>query len=278
MWKLANLIVQHGSVVLFIILQSLCLFWVVKYNQTQQKIYLHSYQLMVGGVQARYQNLVSYFNLRQRYDSLAVEHARLISHSLNQSQKSGLTEDTIFSISTNPIIYKLISAKVINNSTDKRNNMITLDKGGRDSIVPGMGVITPKGMVGIVTDTSAHFSLVISLLHGNTNISAKLKRDRFFGSLVWKGKDPSIMNLEAIQKYAKVQRGDTVVTSGYSIVFPENLLIGFVDDYKVEEGSFTYKINVALSQSLTNLEQVYVISNNNKGEKEALEKRMLQYE
>lgn len=278
MWKLAQVIVQNGSLVMFIFLQSLCLFWIVKYNQNQQKIYLHSYQLMVGNVQSRFQHMVSYFNLREKYDSIAVENARIISQNVNKAQSTVPSIDSFLLLNPTRQTYKLIPAKVINNSIDKRNNMITLDKGGMDHIAPGMGVITPKGIVGIVTDTSAHYSLVMSLLHSNTNISARLKRCKFIGSLIWNGKDPSIMNLQAIQKYADVRLGDTVVTSGYSIVFPKNLLIGFVDLYKVEAGSFTYKITVSLSQSMTNLEQVYVISNNSSREKEELEKRMLQYE
>lgn len=278
MWKLAKVIVQNGSLVLFIILQSLCLFWVVKYNQDQQKIYLHSYQLMVGKIQSRYQNMVMYFNLRQRHDSIAIENATLLSNSLNHTLQSHNQKDTLLESGPNQLVYNVIPARVINNSLDKRNNMITLDKGGNDHIAPGMGVITTQGIVGIVTDTSAHYSLVMSLLHGGTSISARLKSCGFIGSLVWNGRDPSIMSLQAVQKYANVHLRDTVVTSGYSIVFPKNLLIGFVDFYKVEEGSFTYKINVILNQPMTNLDQVYVISNNNSGEKEELEKRILRYE
>lgn len=278
MWKLARAIVQNGSLVLFMILQSFCLFWVVKYNQHQQKIYLHSYQLMAGKIQTRYQNLVAYFKLRNKYDSIAAENARILSHQINQSMHEIEPIDSSAMLHPDKSLYQLIPARVINNSLDKKNNMITLDKGGSDHVAPGMGVITSRGLVGIVTDTSAHYALVMSLLHSNTNISARLKRCGFIGTLVWNGKDPSIMNLQAVQKYAAVQLGDTVVTSGYSIVFPKDLVIGIVDFFKVEEGSFTYKINVTLSQSLTNLDQVYVVSNSSTGEKEALEKRILRYE
>ncbi len=278
MWKLAKIVIQNGSLVLFIVLQSLCLFWVVKYNQDQQKIYLHSYQLMMGGIQSRYQKLVSYFYLKNQYDSLAVENAKLISNKLNFGGSLSMQSDSIIETGPNKLVYQVIPARVINNSLNKRNNMITLDKGGKDHVAPGMGVITTRGIVGIVTDTSAHYCLVMSLLHGGTSISARLKSCGFIGSLVWNGRDPSIMSLQAVQKYADVRLRDTVVTSGYSIVFPKNLMIGLVDFYKVEEGSFTYKINVRLNQAMTNLDQVYIISNNNSGEKEELEKRILRYE
>jgi rod shape-determining protein MreC len=278
MWKLAKLVIQNGSLVLFIVLQSVSLFWVVKYNQDQQKIYLHSYQLMMGNVQSRYQKMISYFNLRHQYDSLAIENARLLSRMLNAPLMPVTLKDSLPDSGPNKLEYEIIPARVINNSLDKRNNMITLDKGGKDKIAPGMGVITSQGVVGIVTDTSSNYAFVMSMLHGGTSISARLKRCGFIGSMVWNGRDPSIMSLQAVQKYADVRLGDTVVTSGYSIVFPKNLLIGTVDFYKVEEGSFTYKINVKLNQPMTNLDQVYVIRNNNSGEKEELEKRILRYE
>lgn len=278
MWRIAKIIIQNGSTVLFVILQSLCLFWVIKYNQNQQKIYLHSYQLISNNILSRYNSLTAYFNLREKYDSIAIENARLLKNQIKTNSSFVKTEDSLVFHNFEDPSYKLIPARVINNSLDKRNNMLTLNKGGKQNIAPGMGVITAKGIVGIVTDTSANYSLVMSLLHSSTSISARLKRSSFFGSLVWKGKDPGIMNLEAIQKYADIRLGDTVLTSGYSIVFPKNLLVGTVDMYKVEEGSFTLKINVALSQSMTNLDQVYVISNNDKGEKESLEKKAVKYE
>ncbi len=275
MWRILILIVQNGSTVLFVLLQALCLFWVVKFNQNQQKIYLHSYQLMASGIQSKYQYTLAYFGLRERYDSIANENARLLSVQLNQLNNSQI-KDTLQHENLGG--YQLIQARVINNSLDKRNNMITLDKGGKDHIAPGMGVITSRGIVGIVTDTSENYALVMSLLHNRTNISSRLKRCGFFGPLVWNGKDPAIMNLNSIQNYADVRLGDTVVTSGYSVIFPKDLLVGTVDVYKKEEGSFTYKINVRLSQSMTNLDQVYVVLNRDKGEKEGLEKKSLQYE
>ncbi len=274
MWRFAKVIVQNGSLVLFVILQCICLLWVVKYNQTQQKIYLHSYQLLASSVSSKYQSAVNYFQLRKQYDSLVAENARLLELRFNSKQ----LKDSSAVSSGYSILYQVVPARVVNNSLDKRNNMLSLDKGGKDGIAPGMGVITPKGLVGIVTDTTAHYSLVMSLLHSATSVSARLKRGGFFGPLVWRGRDPSTMNLEAIQKYADVRLGDTIVTSGYSVVFPKDLLIGVVRLHHIEEGSFTYDIDVALSQPMVNLDQVYVIINPGRTEKEELEKKAMRYE
>ena len=246
----------------------------MKYNQTQQKIYLHSYQLLASSVSSKYQSAIHYFQLRSQYDSLVAENAKLL---MSQFNSRHLADSSTVS-AAGAIPYQVIPARVVNNSLDKRNNMLSLDKGGKDGISPGMGVMTTKGLVGIVTDTSEHYSLVMSLLHTGTSISARLKRGGFFGPLVWRGRDPSVMNLEAIQKYADVRLGDTIVTSGYSVVFPKDLLIGVVRLHHIEEGSFTYDIDVSLSQPMVNLDQVYVILNPGRKEKEELEKKASRYE
>lgn len=278
MWKIASVIIKNGSLVLFVLLQSICLYWVVKYNQPQQKIFLHSYQLMGSAVSSKYKSTVDYFSLKSKYDSVSAENAQLLLSCINTSLKWTETADSSFMIELKESVYKVIPAKVINNSIDKRNNMLSLDRGGAHGISPGMGVVSSKGIIGIVTDTSKNYSLVMSVLHGSTGISARLKRSGFFGPLVWNGRDPSVMNLEAIQKYADVRLGDTVVTSGYSLVFPRNLLIGTVELYEVNEGLFTYDIKVKLSQSLSNPEQVYVLVNKDRKEQEELEKKGGRYE
>ncbi|MBP8724880.1 MAG: rod shape-determining protein MreC [Saprospiraceae bacterium] len=277
MWKFARVIVQHGSLVLFVLLQSLCLIWVVKYNQPQQKIYLYSYQLMASSLQSKVQHSLEYISLRKKNDSLAKENARLLEKLVNSAEGEKKKMDS-FHLPALPGPYKVLSARVINNSLDRRNNMITLDRGGRDGIAPGMGVVTAAGIVGIVTDTSQRYSLVMSLLHSNTAISARLNRSGFFGPLVWEGHDPAIMRLKAIQKYADVRMGDTVVTSGYSVVFPKDLAIGTVSMHRVSPGSFTYDIDVRLSQPMTKLDQVYVIINEQKEEKLELERKFSRYE
>jgi rod shape-determining protein MreC len=257
MWKFARVIVQHGSLVLFVLLQSLCLIWVVKYNQPQQKIYLYSYQLMASSLQSKVQHSLEYISLRKKNDSLAKENARLLEKLVNSAEGEKKKMDS-FHLPALPGPYKVLSARVINNSLDRRNNMITLDRGGRDGIAPGMGVVTAAGIVGIVTDTSQRYSLVMSL--------------------VWEGHDPAIMRLKAIQKYADVRMGDTVVTSGYSVVFPKDLAIGTVSMHRVSPGSFTYDIDVRLSQPMTKLDQVYVIINEQKEEKLELERKFSRYE
>ena len=268
-----RIIVKNGSFILFLILQSICFYWIISYNQKQNKIYLYTAQLYATILKNKYQGFTSYFSLKDKADQIAEDNAKLFSRLLNLEAIEKSDSMQLDSTKSNAMIntYSVLSARVINNSLSRKNNYLTLNKGGLDGVSPGMAVVTLNGLVGIITDTTSHFSTVMSLLHSNSRISCSLKRSGFFGSLIWKDRDPSILQLEDIQKYADVRIGDTLITSGYSIVFPKGLTIGYVKNYFAEPGSFTYTIIVTPSQNLTALDRVYIINNRLKEEKEYLE-------
>jgi rod shape-determining protein MreC len=272
-----RIIVKNGSIILFLVLQLLCLFWIVTYNQKQGEIYFFSLQLAADALEKKVQNVTSYISLRDQISEVREENAALLQKFLNEKQhQASLPATADSSDSTTGDLeasYRVLAANVINNSISRKNNYLTLDKGGAQGVNPGMAVITSKSIVGIVTDTSRHFSLAMSLLHSNSRISAKLKRSGFFGSLIWKESDPRNLSLEDIQKYADVLVGDTVVTSGFSIIFPEGLPIGIVTSLGTEPGAFTYSIRVRLFESLSSVRSVYLIDNRYKDEKEELEKK-----
>src|SRR5690606_10899895 len=125
------------------------------------------------------------------------------------------------------------------------------------------GVITDKGILGIVDQTSAGFATVLSILNSNSKISAQLKKTNHFGSLVWDGKSPNITQLVDVQKIAPVAVGDTIITSGRSSIFPKGILIGTINDFKLDQSENSYIIDIKLFTDMTNLEHVYVIENVN---------------
>jgi rod shape-determining protein MreC len=167
--------------------------------------------------------------------------------------------------------YTYRSAKVINNSTNKYFNFITLNKGSLNGIRKEMGVISSKGVVGIVKDVSDHYTSVISILNTRLHISAKLKESGFFGSLNWDGKDYRYAWLNEIPIHAPVKVGDLVVTSGYSSIFPEGILIGTVEEVEKDKGESFFRIKVRLSVDFKDLSYVEVISNNMRDEQFNLE-------
>jgi rod shape-determining protein MreC len=200
-----------------------------------------------------------YFGLTRKIDSLRSE-LTLIQSKLPNTQYDAQGRTHIEGDSLMPK-FELLEARVISNSINQRNNILILDRGRQHGVKRGMGVIfnAVEGVVGIVKNTSRHYSTVISLLNTQAHISASIKRNGFFGNLIWDLDDPRKMILEAIPKHAQLLKGDSVVTSGYSQVFPPGIFIGTVEDFSVRRGSNFYRINVQLSRDFSNVSHVYII-------------------
>jgi rod shape-determining protein MreC len=156
--------------------------------------------------------------------------------------------------------YTYIPAQVISNSINKQYNFLTLDRGRNHGVEPEMAVISPLGIVGVVYSVSANYSTVISMLNRDFMLSVKIKKNDYFGPLTWEGINPDIASLSEIPYHVNVQKGDTIVTSGYSTIFPEGLLVGTILNFKVEESNF-FRINVKLSENFRQLTYVYIINN-----------------
>jgi rod shape-determining protein MreC len=163
-------------------------------------------------------------------------------------------------------LYKFTPANIIKNSYSSTNNLLTLNKGAKDSIKQDFGVISSKGIIGIIDRTSNGYGTVISVLNTTSQISAQLKKTNHFGTLTWNSESPELVQLIDIPKIAPVQAGDTIVTSGRSSIFPKNVLIGVIEDFKLDQAENFYEINVRLFNDMTNLEHVYVIQNIDKPE------------
>ena len=270
MRSLIALLVKYGGFLSFILLELICLFIIVQYNKNQKDIFLHSSSLISGRIYDAYDNVVSYYSLNRVIDSLAIENAELRSL-LFLSRFSDLSvPDTIYDANRTEH-YRLIPARVRNNSITAPNNNLTLNKGDRDGISKDMGVITGRGIVGIVRSTSENFSRAISLLNRQTRISASILHKDYFGIIRWRSSDPRYVALEDIPKYADPEVGDTVVTSGYSAIFPPGLLIGTVKESSLRAGSNTYSILVELTEDMATIDQVYVVDYTLKEELESIE-------
>jgi rod shape-determining protein MreC len=166
--------------------------------------------------------------------------------------------------------YTFLTARVVNNSINRRNNYLTLNKGSLQGVQAEMGVICPDGIVGIVKDVSEHFSSVISVLHKDSRISTKIKKNGYIGSLMWEGYNAGYAILKDIPKHVKLAVGDTLVTSQFSAIFPEGIMVGVIDKFDSKPGDF-YLIDVKLSTDFDNLSYVYLVTNVLKEEQKKLE-------
>ncbi len=260
MSNLIEFLLRYNAFFLFIGLEVFAVYLMVNYNDHHSKVALHSSNVVSGAIMKRYDSMTDYWKLRAVNDSLANQYNQF----LNQDTSS-YYQHRIKVFSTNDSIYErnynYLSAKVINNSTDRPNNFITLEKGARHGIQKNSGVLSGGGLAGIVLKTSENYSLVMSLLHRNMRLSAKIKRNNHFGSLIWTGNNPRIMTLDAIPKHARILKGDTIVTSGFSSTFPPDIMIGTVSDFRIEQGSNFYTVDVELNTDLSNIEYVNIVQN-----------------
>lgn len=268
MQNLILLFSKYSSVFLFLIFEVICLYLIVQFNQRQRSIFINSSSFVSASVLNKYDNVSSYFQLQEINDSLQNENARLLksifkkpADSIESAQTIG--DDTL-------LRFEVIPGEIINKTVNNRNNSLTINKGERQGVEKGMGVISSDGIVGIVRNTSRNFSHVISLLNTQIQISAKLKRNKILGELKWRGLDPTKVSLEAVPKHADILAGDTVVTSGYSTIFPEDFMIGVVESYTLERNGF-YNVTVKLNNDFYSLNKVYIVKNLYKSELDSLQ-------
>lgn len=174
--------------------------------------------------------------------------------------------------------YDFQVAQVINNSVVRAHNYITLNKGRKDGIHSEMGVIDQNGIVGIINVVSDHYAVVISLLNPKLRLSCKVKGSNYFGSLVWDGKDPRFAVLEELPRHVQFVKGDTIVTSGYSSVFPEGLMVGTVETFSKQRNDNFYALKVKLSTDFSRLNDVRILDDKGQEERRILEMEATQDE
>jgi rod shape-determining protein MreC len=280
-----NFIVRYGNFFLFLLLEGIALYIVAQYNPTQREIYQSSANLLSGVLYENVSTVRKYFSIQEIADNLAKENADLKTqleaskYVINQQRGSvrfPLDTSTIRpdTSQTKDVIQQFTyqAAEVIKNSIVMQDNYLTINRGSLHGVQKGMGIISPDGIVGIVSKVEPHFSQVLSMLSKRSSISAMVKRNRFFGSLVWTSTNPKVMTLKSIPKHGDVVVGDTIITSGFSGIFPGELKIGRVIESRIENGSNFYTIDVELYNDLANIRYVYIVENKMLMELNSLEK------
>ena len=271
MRNLLHFIVRFHFTILFVVIEIFCLLLLVNYNNYQKTQFLNSSNAISGGLYKKISSVTDYLALARTNEELSRENARL-SNLLEASFKISVDSSYLYSDSLFQQQYVYRNAKIINNSVNKQLNYITLNKGSVHGIQREMGVVTSNGVVGVVKSVSKNFSTVISVLNSRLSISAKLKKNDYYGSLTWDGKDYRKAKLSDIPFHVPIQQGDTIVTSGYSATFPAGVLLGTVDEILSSSGGNFHEIVVLLSNDFKSLSHVKVIGDLLKTERIELEK------
>jgi len=270
MRNLSKFIVKYHFFFLFVIIEAFSIFLITKNNNYQKAKFVNFAWYISGYFFDKVNSFTEYLSLKEINRELVEENAQIFNdlRSLYKSNKVELFEINDSNFHQH---YIYTHAKVINNSTNKQYNFLTLDKGTNHGIEVEMAVISYKGIVGVINSVSKNFSSVISFLNLKLKVSAKLKKNNYFGPVSWEGKDYTKATLSAIPYNVDINIGDTIITSGYSTIFPEGILIGFISDFELKGGNF-YDITVKLSTNFKNISYVNVVNNLLKEEQINLEK------
>ncbi len=257
MRNLIALIIKYYHTILFLILESVAIFLVVQHNSYQRSVFLGFVENVTGSVQQRVYNVREYLDLKRTNRVLLNENEYLhntLAECQTRLDRLHTDKDTLNGQ------YVYLQAEVVNNSTNKQFNYLTVNRGFAHGVQEQMAVISSSGVVGIVVDVAANYSTVLPVLNRRFKLSVKFRKNDFFGSLHWSGDNYRRVALKEIPYHVNVQQGDQIVTSGYSAIFPENIAVGHVIDFDLEEGNF-YDISVSLATDFKKLNHVYIINN-----------------
>jgi len=258
MQQIFNFILKNSNRLLFLLLLVISLSLTVQSHSYHKSKVISSANFFTGGIYEKINNVNEYFGLKEQNEELALENARLKTLLFNLKDTTTAPEiDSVRGVKKTDIIV----AKVTHNSYSVYENFLTINKGAIAGVKPKMGVINSAGIVGIVDNTSKNYATVISILNIESKINAKIKKSNHFGSLVWNGKNTGFVQLIDVPRLAGVRKGDTIVTGGESIIFPENIGIGTIDKVYIDDVTHYYTLDIKLFNDMTNLGHVYIIKN-----------------
>jgi rod shape-determining protein MreC len=235
-------------------------FFLFQYNQYHRSTFVNKAGAALSGIHRFTNDIEDFFYLRDANKNLAEENAHIL-NTLKKSYKENKVSYKEIYDSVYIKQWNYMAVDVINNSVNLQNNYLTLNKGERHGVKENMGVVGPNGVVGVVKHVSSNYAVVISLLNPNFKLSARLSDTKYFGSLHWDGIDPKYCWLDDIPNHIKVEEGDKIETSGYSAIFPAQIMLGEVVEANKDRNSNFYHIKVKLYIDMQSLTQVYVVEN-----------------
>jgi rod shape-determining protein MreC len=266
---------RYFNFFVFLFLQVTSIYFIVQYSKYHSSSFGNITNQITGKINKQYNNIERYFDLKKTNDSLVLANERLYNKlRMNFELPDTATRTVIDSIREDSILkfrkYLFLHSRVVANSVSAQNNFIILSSGRKQNFREGMGIVDPlNGVVGIITEVSDDYAVVMSLLHRDSHISGKLLKGGETGTLSWDGKEPNMVSLTNIPKSAKIAKGDTVITSGFSTTFPKGMMIGTVEALYSESSSNNFKVKLRTSVNFFNIDYVYAIDNS---QQEAIDK------
>ena len=258
MQRIINALARNKNTVLFIFLLIISIYFLNSRSYFHQSKIAKLSLMISGNLNDFGSSIIRYSNLNKENKILIKENLILKSDIIKNKHKN---KEIIKSKKDVYFPFSLISARIVKNNYNKKENFIIINKGEKDSVKNEMGVISSNGIVGIINKVSKNYSSIISIINSNIKINAKIKNTNYFGSIGWSGKKINLMTLEDIVSTAKISVGDTIISGGMSSYFPSNLEIGKIISLNKEQNQGYYSIEVELFNSPNQWEYVYIIKN-----------------
>ena len=275
MRNLLDFLYKYHHWLVFVLLEVVSVVLLFQYNSYQGSVWFSSANAMAGKAYEIESKMTSYLTmarvneeltLRNMYQERQLDQLRRLYAEATKDTTDMQRKELEFLSH-----FQLISAKVVENSIHKAENLITIDKGRKDGVEPDMGVACGNGIVGVVYLVSDHSSVVISALNAaSSRISCSIRNRGYFGYLHWYGGDPSVAYVEDVPRHAKFNLGEWMETSGFSSIFPSGVLVGKIEQAYNSSDGLSYKLKVRLSTDFGNLRGVVVISDKSIAERAAL--------
>lgn len=300
MWRIVQFLGRFGNVLLFLFLELIALGIVVSVNKPHREVSQGVFLDISGGLSEFQSGIGSYFDLGSENQKLQAQNSALLSalqdvrDTLRVYQfrtpsaaeflllPDSLRNDSMYIDSVKVPVsipdslfpargYVFLPCKAINNTVSRNYNYITIDKGLRHGIKEGMGLISPQGVAGQVVDVSRNYALAQSVLNKKFNLSARIQGNKNVGNIVWDGLNPEYATLEYIPQTSPIEKGDTVITSGFSTIFPPEYLIGTVEDFNAEKQDGFFTIQVKLATNFRGVGNLFVVTHAHETEIDSLE-------
>ena len=276
MRNLLNFLFRYNHCIVFVLLQGVSFLLLFSFNNYQHSRFFTSANAFVGKIYEATRAVMGYFDLQRQNEVLMERNIWLEQQLLLADKRLKEMEEastTSWPAETTTTMFQSYKACVIKNSLNRADNYITLNQGSLAGIKPDMGVIGPNGVVGIVYKTSPHYSLVISLLSSKSNLSCKIAGNEYFGFLQWEGGDSRYAYLKDLPRHAEFAIGDTIVTSGFSTVFPQGMMVGVIEEANDTNDGLSFLLKIKLATDFGKLRNVHVLAREGIEEQKLLEEK-----
>ncbi|HQV79180.1 MAG TPA: rod shape-determining protein MreC [Chitinophagales bacterium] len=265
------LLTRFYVLILFVLLEFFAISLIYHSHKYQEIKFLNTSGTISGTFLSYFNNINSFIHLGTNNNVLLEENTLL----KQQIEYQNLyPKDSLLPRNSLTFKFNYTAAKIVNNTINKSINYITLDKGSKDGIQKGMGVVSSNGVVGIITNVSENFSLVMSVISVKTQISVRHKKSNTLGNLYWNGENPFELQVDGFSKTLPIKSNDTLVTAGFSSIFPPDIPVAKIKRFDKDESTSFYNVDVTLTNTINSISYVYIVKNEKRKEIDSLELQM----